>query len=344
METHGSYLRLPQKRAFTLVELLVVIAIIGILIALLLPAIQAAREAGRRLQCRNNLKQIGTACLTHLDRQTHYPSSGWGDFWVGDPDLGYGKSQPGGWVYNILSGLEQNSLHDIGKGAPIADKKKINTILIQTPIAVMNCPTRRPAIVFSTGARTAGNYSTTTNDVCARTDYAACSGSLNNTNYGPGPTTLNDGLKPDYKWPQADNPNKTNEYLDGVIYRRSMVKPKDIRRGSSHTIMIGEKYINSDAYFGGVYDGGDNENMYTGINVDNNRCTYNGPNSPNNPMRDQNGVTINFIFGSAHAAACNFLCADGAVHGVSYDVDPNSFRIYGSRNDKNTPMVDILQD
>src|SRR5213593_486082 len=91
-----------KKRGFTLVELLVVIAIIGILVALLLPAVQAAREAARRTQCMNHLKQLATACMNHHDTYKYFPSGGWGYHWVGDPDRGSGAEQPGSWMYNIL--------------------------------------------------------------------------------------------------------------------------------------------------------------------------------------------------------------------------------------------------
>ena len=90
--------RQRAKRAFTLVELLVVITIIGILIALLLPAVQAAREAARRTQCSNNLKQLALSSLNLEQTQRHFPTGGWGFLDTGDPNRGTGRNQPGGWL------------------------------------------------------------------------------------------------------------------------------------------------------------------------------------------------------------------------------------------------------
>lgn len=151
MDVHASVGRSGRAYAFTLVELLVVIAIIGILIALLLPAVQAAREAARRSQCKNNLKQIGLGMMTHLDTQKHYPSSGWGYHWTGDPNKGYGTTQPGGWMYNLLPYIEQKVVHDMalglagtsasggGSGTKAAKLADMNSQVINT----YNCPSRR---------------------------------------------------------------------------------------------------------------------------------------------------------------------------------------------------------
>ena len=110
-------------RAFTLVELLVVIAIIGVLVGLLLPAVQAARESARCAQCQNHLKQLGLAVNNHAGVHGYMPTGGWGGGWVGDPDRGFGRQQPGGWVYSVLPFAEQQQLYDQGNGLPNADKR-----------------------------------------------------------------------------------------------------------------------------------------------------------------------------------------------------------------------------
>ena len=138
---------------FTLVELLVVITIIGILIALLLPAVQAAREAARLTQCENNLKQVSLAALNHEQVQGWLPSCGWSDYFVGDPNAGFGPLQPGGFLYNLLPYMEQMSLHDLSPNSPRSSVRfgQQSMQMVQTPVTAFTCPTaaaRRPARRF----------------------------------------------------------------------------------------------------------------------------------------------------------------------------------------------------
>src|SRR4029450_8357245 len=87
-----------------------------VLVALLLPAVQMARESARRMSCQNNLKQFGIAFQNHHDVHKHLPTGGWGWSWVGDPDAGFGVDQPGGWTFNILPYCEAKSIYDIAAG------------------------------------------------------------------------------------------------------------------------------------------------------------------------------------------------------------------------------------
>ena len=128
---------------FTLVELLVVITIIGMLVGLLLPAVNMAREAGRRTICANNLNQLSTACLGHAQKLNFFPSGGWGSNWVGDPDSGTGANQPGGWIYQILPYMDQDTLHDLGKGGSTTISSSASATRVSTALPVLYCPTRR---------------------------------------------------------------------------------------------------------------------------------------------------------------------------------------------------------
>ncbi len=137
-----------SHRGFTLVELLVVIAIIGTLIALLLPAVQAAREAARRGQCLNNLKQLALGCLNHESAVKTFPTAGWCIMTIGHPDAGVGASQPGGWIFNILPYLEQGVLYRQQQGKTGDSLHAAALATAQAPLTVLYCPSRRPVQIY----------------------------------------------------------------------------------------------------------------------------------------------------------------------------------------------------
>jgi prepilin-type N-terminal cleavage/methylation domain-containing protein/prepilin-type processing-associated H-X9-DG protein len=305
---------------FTLVELLVVITIIGILISLLLPAVQSAREAARRTQCSNNLRQLGLGALAHVESQGFLPTGGWGWNWIGDPDRGFGRSQCGGWIYNILPYVEQQALHDLGKGGTTAEKRAAAKTVAMTPLKLTNCPTRRPLRLYPGG----GLVNADSVSTVAKTDYAISAGSSRWYEAGgPSSTTV------------VDDGTYTFVYaaLNGVSFQISEIKIDSIRDGTSNTILIGEKYLNADQYATGA-DGGDNESMYGGPNVDTMRSTnYTSDTDNQRPMQDRGGLTAPWRFGSAHAGVCNFVFCDGSLRPLSYMVDPLTYSYLGSRAD-----------
>jgi len=317
---------MSNRKAFTVVELLVVITIIGILISLLMPAVQAAREAARQTQCANNLKQLGLGCLNHETSIGWFPSSGWGWEWVGDPNRGFDKKQPGGWLYNVLPYCDQQALHDQVVGLVSQSAASMTALQVQftTPLALLNCPSRRPVQLFTfvNGGSTAPLNATPAAAV-TRTDYVANAGDAYNCWYTPGPTSLAQGDAAGYAWnnPVADG-------LSGISYLRSQVRMGNITDGASNTYMLGEKYLNPDSYYTGL-DGADNECATAGYDNDTNRCGYLGV----TPMQDTPGVVNLYCFGSAHSNGAKMVFCDGSIHTISFFIDPETHRRLSNRQD-----------
>jgi prepilin-type N-terminal cleavage/methylation domain-containing protein/prepilin-type processing-associated H-X9-DG protein len=325
--------RWPLAKAFTLVELLVVITIIGILIALLLPAIQSAREAARKMQCSNNLKQMGLAAMNHESANGFFPTAGWGFAWVGDPDRGFDKKQPGGFFYNILPYMELQALHDIPLGKTTSTtptRLNASMIMCQTPITAFTCPTRRsPTDVVAYRVCTQPYVNTAeppTRGGWYHSDYAANGGDTW-VAWGCGPLSLID----EERW--SDMKTTT-----GIAAQRSQVRIADIRDGTSNTYLVGEKCVTFDNYlaetgnnYGSAdnYDVGDDGPALAGDDLD--LCRWGGEYYP--PVPDTPGVTAYWFFGSAHPSTFNMAFCDGSVRTLGYDIDRKIHGYLANRKD-----------
>jgi prepilin-type N-terminal cleavage/methylation domain-containing protein/prepilin-type processing-associated H-X9-DG protein len=310
------------RPAFTLVELLVVIAIIGVLVALLLPAVQAARESARRMQCHNNLKQFGLAFQTHHDTNQHLPTDGFGFGWVGDPDLGFGKDQPGGWTFNILPYCEQKSVYDIAAGKTGPPKFADLAKMVGIPIKFFICPSRRkPGIYPITSSTPEQNFDRVT--VGAKIDYAVCAGDQEELQGNGIPIPP---IAPPFTY-------------TGISFVRSTVRLSEVTDGTSNTLMVGEKLMGYPYYLNGL-EGGDNENLYVGWDNDHTRTTNNRTTGNNNqirfpPRRDSKEDRI-LTFGSAHPGGFNGVLCDGSVRVFNYNIDVKNYMRLGHRGDGET--------
>jgi len=200
-------------KGFTLVELLTAIAILGILIALLLPALQSAREVARRVQCANNLRQMGTALHNHVDSRKTFPASGWT---IASPQNPSGSYL--GWQATVLVHLEQSQVA-IGYDRNKHWWADSNLLLGRIPISVYQCPsvpiTERPRSLVAKPPRPA----VVLDSPLGATDYAAIIG---------------------IRASIAPQTYVSTESTRSVMFRNSATRFADITDGTSHTVMVVE--------------------------------------------------------------------------------------------------------
>lgn len=330
--------RSSRKFGFTLIELLVVTSIIGLLIALLLPAVQAAREAARRLQCQNNVKQLALAVQSHESLNHFLPSGGWGLLWVGDCDRGVGRKQPGSWIFSVLPYMEQQALYDLGGGEEDHAKRAAAiTRRMTTPLAILLCPSRRTVELYPHATGDPYRYKFGTLDrppLVGKTDYAGNGGTTSSGVDMPGgPPDLATGDK----WTGADWKTQAHTADSGVIYCHSAITIADITDGTSNTYLLGEKYSDPDDYWG--TPNWDDQPWEAGADWDSIRFTGNSKNSSDTwlpPMQDMPGQksdSLGLSFGSAHSGGFHMAMCDGSVHYMSYGIDVETHQRLGNRAD-----------
>jgi len=301
-----------QNRGFTLVELLVVIAIIGVLVALLLPAVQAAREAARRSQCTNNLKQIGLGIQNFHDTYTLLP-----------PTATQGGGAPNDkyhtWLVIILPFVEQGALFDQFDLSKPWDQAP-NPAAAQLPgaaIAGFRCPSRSHS-GFSDGAAQVGPVG----------DYAA--GSVASANYQHQHQSLSVLFGP---MVGAERNGAAASWKSRTSFANNV-------DGLSNTLYIGEKHIYSgDLNKGGgsATASGDGNHFITQQAGWFETHAYRQTDHPNGLGRgpQDNRANRHHTFGSWHPGVCMFVYGDGSVHAIPNTIDLATLRNLGHRADGN---------
>ena len=315
-----------RRRGFTLIELLVVMAIIGLMVGMLLPAVQAARESGRRSACSNKLKQIGLAMLSHHDAKKAFPSG-----IVFSSELMAAAISDGGltdWRFNggspawgamILPFIEQTEVYDKlsftqATWARYSDSSK--TFKTTTIVSSSSAVSARPLPIYSCPS-----------DTLKQTGLASNMGTSNYVgNYGIPPAGTWNGVAGQRTGPPIPN-------TSGVLYHGSAISTKDITDGTSKTFLVGEISTQQKMWQSGI--GGSLEGQFAGVwpaipfqikcdDLVMRQCDAGHPlNSqfPDDVIANANGGIGDCDgFGSRHPGGAHFVMCDGAVRFISENI------------------------
>ena len=298
-----------MKRGSSLLETTVAFGIIAMAVSLSLPAIVSSREETRVTACLAQLRTMGLAWNEHELSLGFYPSSGFTDRVTGDPDRGFGRTQPGGWAYDILAFTGHADLRSLGSGLPWPERDELRVQFHQTVLQFANCPARRPAQLYIYDARV-NNLRLPPLGI-VRGDYRANSGNV----------------------AFALNATATN----GPTAALSETSLAQVTDGASKTAAIVEKYLNPFNYFtvGSVHD---NETFYRSMSRDTNAylATMTSAGDSNRqylPARDRSGFENSLNSGGAHKQTFNVAFCDSAARSLSFDVDYRVLSAMGGRSD-----------
>lgn len=342
----------PRRNAFTLIELLVVIAVVGILMALLLPAVQQVMEAARRGQCLSNLKQLGIAIKSYHTTHDIYPPAyitgntrqQGSDFGVSYPD-GNGNGPSGfGWGALLLSHLEQQATYDqFNFEAPCW--APVNSTAARSKISVFLCPSASGGEGGFLVTKGEGNAWNPTQSATPFSSPIFFSHSHYVTNAGRHQPWGRVTQFEDFNVPEpivAANGENLMAHMEGPFYRNSNVKDRDVTDGLSHTIFLGEHTSKlSDKTWVGVVPFSAScpkPGFFSECNSGGNLVgVHSGPD-----MHDHPQVIIhapNNVFGhtdemySEHVGGGNVLMGDGSVRFIEEGIDPFVFTALSTRAD-----------
>ena len=334
------------RGGFTLVELLVVIAIIGILVALLLPAIQAAREAARRAQCSNNLKQLGIACQTYNDVHGRLPHNG-DTGWTAYPGTPMAAWNSFSWIFNALPFMEQTPLYDTFKknvqyGNDNDDASlglPTNRTLRQTIIATLICPSN-PQERLRTGWC---SYAETWGNACGGFDYV---GNLGHVWAGwkdcgsvpefPAPAKFPNmfirGASQGTPWVKGEQPGEQANY-NGVFRENGSFRLSDILDGTANTIVVFENMHWRGGTPGNSWDTNFNDDSCWAAGV---AAVHTVRNNINNKLLPDPGNVNDrrcSAWSSLHPGGAQAVMGDGVVRFFSENTDHVVRYKLGVRND-----------